>query len=108
MSRTLRRNKKHLIASSVGSREDNQRDCWWLMHRYPTLTFDQAYDRRRHRYTRDHHSGHFGVPRWYRRRHGSKKLRMREGHLLFLHDREDSWEAHSPDSRCRDAKWYWW
>lgn len=108
MSRTLRRNKKHLIDRWVGNRETNRADPWWLMYRYPTLTFDQAYERSRSRYTRDHSSGHFGVPRWFRRRHGAKVIRLREKSAIYIHLHDDSWDSHLPDSRCRNAKWFWW
>lgn len=107
MSRTTRRTQKHLIDRWVGSREANHADSWWVMYRYPTCTFEQAYDRCKARYTRDHHSGHYGVPRWYRRRCGSKELRLREQRALHRHWHQDSFDAYSPDNRCRGAGYYW-
>ena len=108
MSRTYRRNKKHLIRLCVGTREENLREPWVPMYRYPTLDFERAYERQKARFTRDHHSGKFGVPRWYRRQLGTKMLRLRETHRLLRCMRDDSWESHAAESRCRNAKWYWY
>ena len=108
MSRTFRRKDYRLINRWVGSREEHTRDPQWLMYRYPTLTFDQAYARLVACYTRDHHKGHYGVPRWFRRLHGSKQLRLNESIKLHRHQWDDSWDNHVPESRCRNAKWYWW
>lgn len=108
MSRTLRRNKKHLIDDHVGTREANQRDDWWMRYRYPDLSFEQAYARAVHRYTGDRPKGRFGIPRWYRRMHGSKEVRVRENHALYLHRREDTWESHAPENRYRSTGYAWW
>lgn len=106
MSRTLRRNKKHLINDHVGTFDEFRGYDWWLRRRYPGLTAEQAYERAVHRYTRDHHPGYFGVPRWYRRMHGSKAVRVRENQALRVHHRYDSWDAHIPESRYRSAGYY--
>lgn len=109
MSRTLRRNKKNLIDQHVGTREACQRGDGWMMYRYGRdLPFEQAYARCVHRYTRDHRNGYFSIPRWYRRVHGSKDVRLRENHALLAHQHNDSWEAHSPDSRYRSKGYHWW
>lgn len=108
MSRTLRRNKQYLIDQVVGSYEERTRDTWWLNYLYPGLTTDQAYERSVARFTRDHHSGHYGVPRWYRQLHGSHKVRRREKAHLHHCLKEDALDTHLPDSRCRDSFFYFW
>lgn len=108
MSRTFRRNKKTLIDRHVGTRDENLRDSWWILNRFPTCTAEKAYEKAVARYTRDHHSGHYGVPRWFRRQHGSKQIRLNENHKLHRYLLEDRLEAHAPENRVRDAKWYWW
>lgn len=108
MARTTRRNKKHLIQRHCGTREENVKDPWFVMWRYPTLTFEQAYARTRARLHRDHRSGRFGVPNWFRRQHGVFKVRHKEKHAIHRHLRDDSWDNHLPDNRVRGAGWYWW
>lgn len=108
MSRTTRRNKKHLINSFVGTRDECLRDPWWRNGSYGSITPEQAYERRVHWYTRDHRSGRFGVPRWYRHEHGAHAMRRLENHRLRKHVREDTLEVHLPDSRMRNSAYYWW
>ena len=108
MSRTFRRNKKWQINHYIGSYEENAEDPWYTMYRYPTLTYDQAYDHMRARLTRDHHPGHYGVPRWFRRMHGSKHVRMKEKARLFRCWQRDEWDQHFSENRMRNAKWFWW
>lgn len=108
MARTTRRNKPHLISSYVGSFDEFLQDPWWLSKRYHGCTMEQAYAQYKARYTRDHRSGRYGVPHWFRRLHGSKDLRLCESHKLHCALRSENWESHLPDSRRRNAKWYWW
>jgi len=108
MSRTTRRNKKHQIESFVGTREENLRDPWWRLGYRHDLTPEQMYERRVHWYTRDHRSGRFGVPNWYRREHGVFRTRRRETINLHRHLRADSWDNHLPENRQRDSMYYWW
>jgi hypothetical protein len=108
MSRTLRRNKKHLILDHVGAPDKCKRDGWWMGHcHYRDLPFEQAYARSVHRYTRDHHNGYYGIPRWYRRLHGSKDVRLRENQALHVHHHRDSWDAHIPETRYRSKGYHW-
>lgn len=107
MSRTYRRQQPHLRNANLGTRSDEARDPWWLMYRYPTLTFDQAYDRALARFHRDHHRGHFNAPRDFRRRWGSKLIRCRETQKLHRHLRRDEWDDHLSEHRARDANWRW-
>lgn len=108
MSRTTRRNKKHLINQFVGTREENLIDPWWRFNYDEGLTHEQMYERRVHWYTRDHRTGRFGVPRWYRQMHGVHLYRRLEKHKLHKHLREDSFDNHLPDPRIRDSMYYWW
>ena len=108
MSRTIRRNQKWLTNYYVGSREECVKDPHWVMHRYPTLTFEQAYAREKARLHRDHNPGHYGVPRWFRRLHGSKQIRLNEKAALHRCVRHDQYDVHAPDSKARNAAWYWW
>ena len=107
MSRTFRRTQPHLIRQWLGSREEAERDGWWLMRRYPTCTFDQAYDKARARHLRDHPRGRFSPPRAFRRRFGSKLVRCREAAKLHRGLRSGEWDDHLSESRTRDAKWRW-
>lgn len=105
MARTYRRNKKHLVLDHCGTFEETRDDRWWDDAH---LTPEQTYARRVARFTRDHPSGRFGVPHWYRRLHGSKRLRLLELIKLRRHLRDGEWEKHLPENRTRTAKWYWW
>lgn len=107
MSRTTRRNKKHLIDSFVGTREEALRDPWWRYGK-SDLSPEQVYERRVHWYTRDHRSGRWGVPNWYRREMGVFRTRRKEKLKIHQHLRDDSWDNHVPEGRTRDAKYYWW
>lgn len=107
MSRTYRRNRQYLIDHWVGRPSEMEEASWWLMSLYPTLTLQQAYDRHRTRYRRDHASGHYGVPRHFRRLHGSKRLRTQEAIKLHRGMRSGEWDNHLPESRARNAAYYW-
>lgn len=108
MARTFRRNKKYLILKVVGTIEQVYDDRAWFQWRYPDLSLELAYSRCKAHYTRDHHSGHHGVPRWFRRMHGSKALRLDEQCKLHRSIRRDEWDDHLPENRTRNASWYWW
>lgn len=109
MSRTVRRNKKHLIHSFCGAPDTVQKDPWWVLMRYRDLTPEKAYARNVARYTRDHPSGRFNVPNWYRREHGVFRLRRREKQAIHRHMRADCWESHLPDNRmCESMYQFWW
>ena len=107
MSRTTRRNKKYFIDRYLGTREELERNAQYLIDRYPDgLTFEQAYERNRARYTRDRHSGIHGKPNYWRRVNGVWKIRQHEQQSLHHHLRTDSWEEHLPENRQRRGYWY--
>lgn len=108
MSRTTRRNKQHLINSYVGTREESLRDPWHRLWNNEHLTPEQKYERHVHWYIRDHRSGKFGIPRWYRHEFGAGLKRRRERAAIHRHTRDDSWDLHLPESRYRDSMYYWW
>jgi hypothetical protein len=108
MSRTTRRNKQHLIDSYVGTRDECLRDPWWRGWYGQGVSPELAYDRLVARYTRDHRSGRFGVPNWYRREHGVFRTRRKEKIAIHQHLRTDSWDNHLPENRSRDHRYYWW
>lgn len=108
MARTFRRNKKYLILKVVGTIEHTYDDRAWFQWRYPDLAPELAYSRCKARYTRDHHPGRHGVPRWFRRMHGSKALRLDEQCKLHRSLRRDEWDDHLPENRTRNASWDWW
>lgn len=108
MSRTTRRNKQPLIDSFVGTRDENLKDPWWRNRSRDDLTPEEIYERRVHWFTRDHRSGMFGVPNWYRREHGVFRTRRRERLALHRHTRLDCWETHAPENRQRDSQYFWW
>jgi hypothetical protein len=109
MSRTLRRNKPHLITSYVGPRDEFCEDPWRLTEaRRDGLSVESLYVRKCRHYTRDRRRGMFGVPAWYRREHGAYLVRRRERVALHQHLRNDTWDVHQPDDRFRDSMYYWW
>ena len=107
MSRTFRRTQQYVARCNLLTRSEEVKDPWFVMYRYPTLTFDQAYDRQKARFHRDHNSGKFGVPRNFRRRLGSKQLRLKAAHGLHVGLRLDEWDGHVCEHRARNAKRYW-
>jgi len=107
MARTIRRKTKWLEHHYVGTREECLNDVMWWHSRYKSLTPEQAYERRIARLHRDHHQGHWNVPRDFRRTYGSKKVRTREAQKLHRHLRRDEWDDHLPINKGRSAAWYW-
>ncbi len=111
MSRTIRRNKKHLIQSYCGNldelRQEFAHGCRWVKDSH-ILGIDRAYQRKVARFTRDHRSGRFGIPRWYRQMHGVHLYRRLEKQKIHKHLREDSFDNHLPEPRIRDSMYYWW
>ncbi|QVD49233.1 hypothetical protein LUCX_163 [Xanthomonas phage vB_XciM_LucasX] len=109
MSRTTRRNNPYLLDRYIGTRAEFCNDSWQIYKAEKKgLTLEKAYQQRLHWFSRDHRSGRFGVPAWYRRLHGAHLIRRHEAAKLHKHLREDSWEVHQPDSRFRDSMYYWW
>lgn len=100
MSRTIRRNKKHLITSWVGTRTDYREGNWrcWR-YRGQELTPDQAFERSRNRFRSDAGPRIVGEPRWYRHLHGSHKARRVETSKIHRCIRSGEWEGHYGDSR---------
>lgn len=108
MSRTFRRTRPHEIRQRYGTRSEEAKEPWWIMCHYPTLTFEQAYERAVARYHRDHPSGHYGIPRAFRRLHGSKAVRLSEYRAIHRGLRRDEWDDHLPDNRFRGVAQYWY
>lgn len=110
MSRTFRRNKKHSINSFVGTKEECRQEydqTGFVGWRSREGTFEQQYQHRLHWYTRDHRSGRFGVPYWYRRMMRTKPERLSARHQIHLAVRGDL-EEHESLRFPNNAKWFWW
>lgn len=109
MSRTTRRNKKYLINAYLGTKSEFCDDPWTQAYAAQQgLTVLQHYQQRKARYTRDHRTGRFGVPRWYRHEHGAHAMRRLEKHRLHRALVTDSLDNHLPDQRMRNSAFYWW
>lgn len=120
MSRTLRRIKKHQVLQFCGTFEEFVQ--WELRYppiskyrkgstefdRHAQLDLHRKYVRKIVRYTRDHHSGHYGVPRWYRQMNGALPMRRRENGAIRRRIENNCWDDHLPESRCRSHRYYWW
>jgi len=136
MARTKRRTQKHLIAERFGNLSQFLQNEYYnapiMTHRFRIWQIEcikdkgyfvangyqyakyhgcmaiQVYQKKIAAFTGDTRSGLHGVPRWYRHEHGSHYNRRVEKQKLHLHRRRDEWEDHLPESRCRDAMYYWW
>lgn len=104
MSRTLRRNNKHQIRRYCGMLE-NIDD--WHRRRYGGNTVEETYVRRKHWYTRDHHSGIFSVPGWFVNLFYNRPHRRSEKQKLHNHLQCDDWDNHLPEKRQRGAYYHW-
>jgi hypothetical protein len=100
MSRTLRRNKKHLILDKVGTIDD------FVSWRYRRFTPEVGYKRAVHRYTRDRHSGVHHVPRWWRKLHFVDPERRAAKQEIQRCLSQSSFDDHL-DPRYRGANWLW-
>lgn len=82
MSRTIRRNKPHLLAQT-------------------TLPI--------YRYTRDWHSGKYGVPRWYRHLRYNDRMRRAERDEILRCLQRNEWDDHLTGHHRRGARhqWHW-
>ncbi len=97
MSRTIRRNKSHLIRDAVGTLEEALRDPWWYYRHHRDLTPQQAYARRRARYTSDA-GWSWSVPSWFNNLHThrpERRFAKREAHRCI---RNDCWDDHVVDN----------
>ena len=109
MSRTKRRQEKYRIEQYVA--EEESAKCGREPYVAPLLrhlTTEQRLKYHRAWISRDHRSGLFGVPRWYRQLYGCDVVRREEKKKLHRCLRQDCWEDHLPDSRVRDSMFYWW
>lgn len=100
MSRTVRRNKKHLIRSWCGRVCDVDS---YDRHRYGGKTDSETYARRVHWFTGDNHPGTFSPPGWWVRLNFNRPDRMREKAKLRRHSASGDWDNHTPENRARGA-----
>lgn len=104
MSRTLRRNNKHLIRRYCGLPEhidDYDR------RRYGGNTVEETYIRRVRRFTRDRHRGHWTAPSKHINLYFNRPHRRAEKSKLHRHLMRDDWDNHLPENRARGGKWSW-
>lgn len=110
MSRTIRRKQSYLTRSYLGPKDDYfyPHPIYWTLEGSPDLTPQQNYDRQCARFHRDHPSGRFGVPRFYRSLYGARLNRRIERAKIHHGIRDDSWDGHFGEPRTRDhAFWNW-
>ena len=111
MSRTLRRNKPHLIHRRVGTLSDTVSDRWFaefLCRRYPGLSVERAYERARARFLRDRPSGVFTPPRHFVHRNYTRPERHVARLQLHRHIVKDEWDDFLlPRTRRGQARWIW-
>lgn len=103
MSRTTRRNKKHLIHTHVGTPDD------FVGWKYRRLPPEIAYQRAVARFTRDRHSGIYNHPSWWVRLHYTRPSRRHAKTEIRRCLRQDCWDDHV-DQKLRGARtaYYWW
>ena len=109
MSRTYRRQQKFRINQHV--KEEESTHCGlepYVVPRLRHLTDDERIKYHRAWISRDHRSGLFGVPRWYRRKYGTEVVRKKEKQELHRCLVQGDWDDHLPDNRVRDSMYYWW
>lgn len=105
MSRTIRRNKKHLIRDAVGTLEDAQRDPWWYCRRgMRHLTPEEAYARRRARYMSDA-GWSWSVPSWYTRLTCNVPERRFAKREVFRCISKGDWDDHVTDKNYYRPYW---
>lgn len=106
MSRTRRRNNRDIIRQHCGRREDIDR---WDRERWPGRDDDHVYARRINDFIRDHHSGIYGIPRWWRRQHWTQPLRRDGKRELYRCLQLGSWDDHLPTCLGGDLRhgYYW-
>jgi hypothetical protein len=107
MSRTFRRLKRHLIDQNV----DRPSDIWdWEFDRYQTNDVARIRIIQLHRYIGDGGSHRYpcGVPRWYRRIHGSKATRLANKREIHRCIAIDTWDDHKPHFLRDNAAYSWW
>lgn len=111
MSRTLRRNKSHLIHRRVGTLEETITDRWFaefLCRRYPGLTVERAYERALARFLRDRPAGIFNPPRHYVHTNYTRPERHTARLELHHHILRDEWDDFlSPRIRRGQARRSW-
>ena len=113
MARTIRRttgrNKHGVVMPThnyIVHPYDPPEDDYWL-RRMKGLTPEQAKAWAISHFHRDHHSGHYGVPRWFRNRFNRDDRHDQRREIyrcLKQEDFDDFLVIDNPDS----AKWYWW
>lgn len=107
MSRTFRRNKKHLMERQIGDLEHFHRNYSYWMWRYPCLNIVQIHERVTARYLRDHKSGIFSAPRWFRHQDYNGPERRAERIEIHRCIRADTWDDHLTGHHARGARRQW-
>lgn len=108
MSRTFRRNKPYLIDRHVGTLDELIRGETYVRKNHERSTPERTYARMKTYITADKSRGAYGVPRWFRRLHGTLHIRRHTDRMLKYHLMNDSLDAFVPDPRTRDRRCYWW
>lgn len=106
MSRTFRRNKKHLIFIWCGTLEEVDD---WDRKRFKGHSDKQIFYKRVHRFTRDHHSGKYGTPRYFRSIYFMRPERRMAYTELQRCIRKGEWDDHLTPKLDRGARrdWFW-
>jgi len=98
MSRTIRRNKPHLIRDAIGSLDEARRDAWWFVPtRLRQMPVEQVYARRRANYTSDA-GWSWAVPSWFTRLHVNRPERRFAQREIQRCLRKECWDDHVADN----------
>ena len=116
MSRTFRRkNETWKFNQVVGSFERFAEpwlpgvEAWEVrVSRKSGVSLERMYAQRVAWFYGDTGSGKRGPPRWFRRIHGSKQIRLINESELRKCKSLDEWDSHSPTYLKNNAGWFWY
>lgn len=105
MSRTIRR--KGQFERLIGTYEEFCQDYSYWMWRRPCLNIQQIFEKERAHFYRDQHSGHYGVPRWFRNWY-MREERRQQRQQIHRCIRADEWGDFLVINPPDRSKWYFW
>jgi hypothetical protein len=105
MSRTTRRKNTHSHSWLIV--KDEKDITAWELKRFNAK--DPKHCRRlmEVEFHSESHSGHWGVPRNFRR-FWNRKAKRQAQHEIHRCKTHNEWEDHLPSINVRNAGWYWW